>query len=152
MMVTFRPWRPPSFRTMRCAITSSETSPYHGWVFTGGRFWVSGTEVDRILTENLYQPVTTPRPGDIVVYRMGTSVAHTGIVRYVTESLPVLVEGKWGCTGVYLHPVDKSIYGTSFTYYRSPRTGHLLAGIESSEGPASPHIIPDPANPDEFTE
>jgi len=139
---------------IRCE-PASDRANCHGWVFTGGRFWIGGTEVDRILTDNQYQAVTSPRPGDIVVYRSSETVSHTGIVRYVTDGLPVLVEGKWGCTGVYLHPVDKSIYGTDFTYYRSPRPGHLLAGIGSPAiAPVStaPHVMPDPANPDEFTE
>ncbi len=133
----------------------SDRSNCHGWVFTGGRYWITGTQVDLILVDNVYERVTEPRPGDLAVYRSGEVVTHTGIVRYVSENLPVLVEGKWGCTGVYLHAVDKSVYGTSFTYYRSSRSGHLLAGIsttEPSDSQSSPHIMPNPANPDEFTE
>ena len=81
--------------------------------------------------------MTDPRPGDLVVYRLGGAVAHTAVVRYVTGGMPVLVEGKWGWAGVFLHPVDKSAYGGSFGYYRSARAGHSLAGIES-EPLASP--------------
>lgn len=103
----------------------------HGWVFTGGRFWVGGAEVDQILTDNGYTAVTTPVPGDLVVYRKDGAVMHTALVRYVTAGLPVLVEGKWGTTGVYLHDVDGSNYGTSYTYYRADRATHVLAGLES---------------------
>jgi hypothetical protein len=31
--------------------------------------------------------------------------------------------------GVFLHPADKCIYGNDYTFYRSPRSGHLLAGL-----------------------
>jgi hypothetical protein len=102
----------------------------HGWVFTGGRFWVSGSEVETILAENGYRPVADPRPGDLVVYRRDGAVAHTAVVRYVSPGMPVLVEGKWGATGVYLHAADESIYGTAFTYYRADRATHVLAGLD----------------------
>ena len=100
----------------------------HGWVFTGGRYLVPGAAVDRILADNGYRPVTEPRPDDLVVYRgPGGVIAHSAVVRYVTAGMPVLVESKWGVLGVFLHPVDQSCYGTDYTYYRSPRTGHRLA-------------------------
>ena len=134
---------------------ATDRSNCHGWVFTGGRYWITGTEVDRILTENHYQVVAESQPGDLVVYRAGPNVLHTAIVRYVSAGQPVLVEGKWGCTGVFLHSVDKSIYGTNFKYYRSPREGHILAGLLSpapnSHAQSDPPM-PDIANPDEFTE
>ena len=37
--------------------------------------------------------------------------------------------------GVYLHPVDKSFYGTEYTFHRSGRSGHLLVGMGGSPGP-----------------
>ncbi|MDB5305826.1 MAG: hypothetical protein JWO38_28 [Gemmataceae bacterium] len=124
----------------------------HGWVFTGGRFWIGGVNIDLILGENGYQPVSDPRSGDLAVYRMNGSVSHTAVVRYVTDGMPVLVEGKWGCSGVFLHPVDKSIYGSDFTYYRSPRPGHLLAGINSPDDPNPAPTAPDDNPADAITE
>jgi hypothetical protein len=112
---------------------ADERTNCHGWVFTGGRYWVSGGSVDQILTDNSYEPVTDPRPGDLVVYRKGDEVRHTALVRYVTEGMPVLVEGKWGVGGVYRHTVENSIYGLEFTYYRSPRAGHVIAGADAPE-------------------
>jgi hypothetical protein len=47
----------------------------------------------------------------------------------VAEGQPVLVESKWGNLGVFLHPADKTPYGTEFTFYRSARSGHLLVGV-----------------------
>lgn len=127
----------------------TDRSNCHGWVFTGGRFWISGAEVERILEDNRYQAHSEPRPGDLVVYRNSEGVLHTALVRYVTQGLPVMVEGKWGTTGVYLHAVDKSVYGDNFTYYRSPRSGHLLAGLASPESTTTATM---PTDPDEFTE
>ena len=101
----------------------------HGWVFTGGKFLLGPDDVETIVKENGYHEAHEPHPGDLVVYRQGGAVAHTAVVRYVSEGQPVLVEGKWGTMGVFLHPADKSFYGTDYTFYRSARTGHLLVGV-----------------------
>jgi hypothetical protein len=99
----------------------------HGWVFTGGLYGVIGDQVDKILTDNGYQPIPEPRPGDLVIYRFPDGrTSHTALVRFVTPDMPVVVEGKWGWMGVYLHEVDRSIYGKNYTFYRSNRPGHLL--------------------------
>jgi len=105
---------------------ASDDSNCHGWVFTGGKYWVLGKSVDPILQQNHYEQTKSPRPGDLVVYRNDAKVAHTAIVRYVSEGMPVLVEGKWGALGVYLHAVEESWYGRNYMYYRSPRKGHQL--------------------------
>jgi hypothetical protein len=109
----------------------------HGWVFTAGQYLLAGEAVDPILRDNGYQPVATPRPGDLVVYRAGHSgsVAHTGVVRLADPDL-LLVESKWNELGVYLHrPEDyHPRLGLTCEYYRSPRRGHLLHGLD----PASP--------------
>ena len=114
----------------------------HGWVFTGGRFLLSPDDVELILKENGYGEVPEPRAGDLIVYRQGGTIAHTAVVRYVAEGQPALVEGKWGTLGVFLHPADKSTYGTDYTFHRSPRRGHLLAGLN----PNNPNR-PNPAAP-----
>jgi hypothetical protein len=106
----------------------------HGWVFTGGRYWVDGSDVPRILRDNGYQPVAHPRAGDLVVYRDSASeeVVHTAVVRAVTEEGLVLVESKWGQMGRYIHPPDKLRFANPFRYYRSSRQGHLLRGLEQT--------------------
>ena len=126
---------------------ATDRSNCHGWVFTGGRFWISSSEVERILAGNHYRPVEEPRPGDLVVYRSGSAIVHTGVVRYIAEGQPVIVEGKWGCTGVFLHSVGRSIYGSSYAFYRSTRAGHLLVGLDSTGS-----ISPEASHDDEFTE
>jgi hypothetical protein len=106
----------------------------HGWVFAAGRFWIGGTQVPTILKDNGYLEVSEPRPGDLAVYRGSDgTVSHSAVVRYVTPGMPVLVEGKWGWMGVFLHPVEQSAYGADYTYYRSPRPGHTLAGLDDRQ-------------------
>lgn len=116
----------------------------HGWVFTGGRYWLSGEAVEQILADNGYTPRLVPRPGDLAIYRTGEQVCHTAIVRYVTSGLPVLVEGKWGPFGTYLHAVEHSSYGTDYTYYRSRRPGHLLHGLPDESGSSGTESIGTP--------
>ena len=101
----------------------------HGWVFTGGRYLLSGQNVELILRENGYEPVREPAPGDLAVYRGEVGILHTALVRYVSPGQPVIVEGKGGKKGVYLHAAEQSPYGTDITYYRSERDGHRLRGV-----------------------
>ncbi len=109
----------------------------HGWAFTEGKYWIGGEDVQKILDDNGYQEVKTPQPGDLAIFREGDSITHTSVVRYVTEGQPVVVEGKWGWMGVFLHVVDQGAYGRNFTYYRTPRTSHVLVGINSTSSPTS---------------
>jgi hypothetical protein len=103
----------------------------HGWVFTAGQAWIAGTEVPKILEENGYRTVSVPQAGDLAIYRsFDGKVSHTAVVRYTSPNSPVLVEGKWGCLGVYIHRPDQCPYGNEFTYYRAPRGLHTLRGIQ----------------------
>ncbi len=108
----------------------SYQSNCHGWVFTGGRYWVRGTDVDEIIRENEYQQVTYPEVGDLVVYRNGTEVLHTAVVRLATPEGNILLESKWGPLGTYLHTPRDQNYSTEWTYHRSSRLGHLLRGLD----------------------
>ena len=118
-----------------------DQSNCHGWVFADGKFRLSPDDVQLILDENGYRAVFKPRPGDVVVYRTNGTIAHSAIVRYVTTGQPVLVEGKWGALGIFLHPVDKSAYGTDYSFYRSPRAGHLLAGMPNPTTPSDAYSM-----------
>jgi hypothetical protein len=105
----------------------------HGWVFTDGRYLVDGADVDRILNDNGYVPVTTPREGDLIVYKdSGVHICHSGIVRAVTDDGLVLVESKWTSMGRFLHPPEAYLPGTPRIYYRSPRNGHWLRGVNKA--------------------
>ena len=113
----------------------TDHSNCHGWVFAAGKFLLSPSDVELIIKENGYHETQEPHPGDLVIYRQGSAITHSAVVRYVSEGQPILVEGKWGVMGVFLHPVDKSFYGTHYTFYRSNRPGHVIAGIGGSEQP-----------------
>lgn len=110
-----------------------ERTNCHGWVFAEGKFLVASEDVNLILRDNQYVEASQPQPGDLVVYRANGAITHSAIVRYVTDGQPVLVQSKWGALGVFLHPISQSPYGTGFTFYRSPRRGHLLARVPPSD-------------------
>lgn len=104
----------------------------HGWVFTGGRYCLSPDDVEKILVENGYRAVTRPKPGDLIIYRdEDGNIVHSGLVRLADGDL-VLVESQWGPKVRYLHEPAEQAYSSRFTYYRSPRGGHLVR----IEGPA----------------
>lgn len=104
-----------------------DTSNCHGWVFTNGKYNIGGRSVPTILDQNNYVQVKETEAGDLVVYRNNTGdISHTGIVRAVLGANDILVESKWGRMGVYLHPVEKSCYGTAFEFYRSERGTHVI--------------------------
>jgi hypothetical protein len=108
-----------------------DRSNCHGWVFTAGRYLLSGQDVLKVLEDNGYQEVSDPRPNDLAIYfNPDYGVTHTAIVRYVSPDQPVLVEGKWGNLGIYLHPVDACPYGTNYKFYRTPRPNHLLTIVK----------------------
>jgi hypothetical protein len=110
---------------------SDDRSNCHGWVFAAGRYRIDGNDVEFILRDNGYVETSAPKTGDLAIYRKDGWIEHTAVVRYIVPDMPVLVEGKWEATGTYLHPVDKSPYGQRVSYYRSPRKGHLLAGLDA---------------------
>jgi len=114
--------------------TGTLASNCHGWVFTGGRYWVQSDAVGRIVKDNGYREVKAPQAGDLVVYRESDGrVVHSGVVRYVDERGGALVESKWGVVGCFLHPADRHCYvGADPAFFRSPRTGHLLRGLSGS--------------------
>jgi hypothetical protein len=106
----------------------------HGWIFTGGRFWVKGKDVDQVLHDNRYEEVSETRVGDLIVYRNDAEgIVHTGLVRALDADGLVFIESRWAVYGPYLHQPADQCYGTSFAYYRSPRPGHRLSCFE--DGP-----------------
>jgi hypothetical protein len=115
-------------RVLRVA-PASDVSNCHGWVFAGGKYWVGPEDVEQVLADNGYQPVSDPRRGDVVIYRDSTNISHTAVVYSVAPNQEVLVEGKWGWMGVFVHRAGDSPYGTRYTYYRSTRQGHLVVGL-----------------------
>jgi hypothetical protein len=109
----------------------------HGWVFTGGRFWVKGESVEQILSGNRYACVSNPRVDDVAIYRdTDGKVLHTARVRAVLAEGQVLLESKWGQMGRFIHAPADQPYSTTWEYYRTARGSHVLRGLEGS-GPGS---------------
>ena len=109
---------------------ADDNSNCHGWVFTGGKYAILGHEVATILVDNEYRPAPIPHAGDLCVYRNeSNAILHTALVRSVFDDGTILVEGKWGHLGVFLHSVQHSVYGTHFDFYHSARSTHLLGSI-----------------------
>jgi len=104
----------------------------HGWVFTGGQFWLRSAMVEAVLADNSYVAVKQPQGGDVAVFRNAVGeVTHTGLVRTSGKDGGVLIESKWGRFGRYVHgPDDHAYRGQNVTYYRTTRGTHLLKGLE----------------------
>jgi len=130
-----------SFKLIRTAAASLDSN-CHGWTFAAGKYWLSGEDVDRILEDNGYRSVSVPRPGDVIVYRAGDRVMHTGVVSVVTSDGTILVESKWGQLGRFLHRPADQTYSTQWLFYRSPRIGHLLRNLP--DGRNVPPVSPAP--------
>lgn len=110
----------------------------HGWVFTGGQYWLGGEQVEQILRDNGYQVVGTPSPGDVAIFRDSVgAVTHTALVRLIDADGSITLESKWGRMGRYLHPADAHSYGDNLQYYHTPRESHVIEGIKPS-APAAP--------------
>src|SRR5262249_20589794 len=103
----------------------------HGWVFTGGRYWLTSADVARVLKDNGYVAVKMPAPGDIIIYYNACKEpVHTGLVR-ASDALGILIESKWDIRCRYVHLPEAHDYPDTWVYYPTERPGHLLAGLET---------------------
>ena len=114
---------------------ADERANCYGWVFTGGQHWLPESSLKKILQENGYRQTREPAAGDLIAYQRQGEISHLAIVRYLAPDRPPIVEGKWGMNGVFLHAADVTHYGKDFVFLRSPRAGHLLAGVPNRESP-----------------
>src|SRR5207253_1844379 len=107
--MALRHWE-PTFRLIR----RREADPHancHGWTFAGGRYWIRSESVQAILDDNGYQPVDTPRRGDLIIYRnAGDTITHSGVVRVSNAEGLVLIESKWSWQGTFLHAPEDQPY------------------------------------------
>lgn len=119
---------PPELRPFLITLSPpNDQSNCHGWVFAGGRGHLGEEFVDSILRDNRYEKVDRPRAGDLIVYwSCEGKFDHTGLVKATGSNGFVLIESKWGLDGLFLHEPKNQVYGETFTYFRSPRNGHLL--------------------------
>ena len=131
---------PEGFESRVIAVGSAEsTSNCHGWVFVEGRYWIPTESVDTILVDNSYVQVDDPGLGDLVVYRdpRGRPL-HTGVVKAVGIDDFVLVESKWGQSGVFWHTPFDQAFGDRVEYWRAGRDGHSLRMNRRSGATATP--------------
>ena len=103
----------------------------HGYTFTGGVKWINDNQVQKILDDNGYmaRAAGMVMVGDLVVYRNGGAIKHSGVVRTVSAmGNATVIESKWGALGRYRHapayvPVG---YGTPTFYHSARANGHIL--------------------------
>lgn len=87
-----------------------------GMVFASRRTWIDPAELDLILKEDEYRPVTELAQveiGDIVVYRDRSDhrVTHVGIIVHAKRDVEkgayeITVISKWGKYGEYIHLME----------------------------------------------
>jgi len=108
----------------------------HGWTFAGGRYWVEGKDVERILEDNGYRPTTSPRVGDVIIYRDGQGrINHSGVAVACTAGGVTLIESKWAGGSRFIHPPEAQWFSADWTYHHSTRPGHRLRGLRDDTGP-----------------
>jgi hypothetical protein len=90
----------------------------HGLTFLSRRAWLQEADaaLRQVLTDDGYRevPLNAVLPGDIVLYRdRAGQIEHTGVVTSVDGEGPLRVlwvVSKWGASGEYIHPFNKSPY------------------------------------------
>ena len=89
------------------------------------------SHADAAHNEDTHGETNEPRRGDLIVYRSPQGIIlHSGIVSSVSPGGKVLVESKWHLFGRFRHAPAIGRHWTNYRYYRSPRNGHLLAGLD----------------------
>ena len=100
----------------------------HGYTFLQGDRWINDDQVEAILHDNGYAVTATPAVGDIVVYRTGGAITHSGVIVEVSGTAVTTVQSKWGRLGLYRHaPSDVPPgYGPWQAYHTDRADGHRL--------------------------
>jgi hypothetical protein len=90
----------------------------HGLTFASRRTAIDGSVVEKILREDEYREVQLQdvKTGDIVVYRNGADVPHSGLV--VRGFPDIWILSKWGAAHEVVHGVDDCDYVGHKTFYR----------------------------------
>lgn len=90
----------------------------HGLTFASRRTAIEGSFVERILNQDEYTEVqlVNVMAGDIVLYRNGADIEHSGIV--IKGPPNFLILSKWGAGHEAIHGVDDCPYTGLKSYYR----------------------------------
>ena len=77
----------------------------HGFAYTHSHGWfnVAKPFIDDDVTQI---PFADARPGDIVSYRKGGRLKHSGVVEQVTNGVITKVRSKWGSLATVVHDLD----------------------------------------------
>ena len=100
----------------------------HGYTFLDGKRWLDDDQVPTILNENGYVATNTPVVGDIVIYRNGGKIKHSGVITEVKGTTVTKITSKWGLWGLYSHAPDDvpAVYGSWTAYHTTRPGGHRL--------------------------
>ena len=103
----------------------------HGLTFATRRTGIQGPETIRaILKDDGYRRIALSEvePGDIVIYRDGQEISHTGLVLRIVEGYPegttlrrTEVLSKWGSLGEYYHAAGEGPYAEQGVEYWTDR-------------------------------
>lgn len=83
---------------------------------TSNNDWIDGGDAKAYWTDGSYKVTNSPKNADKVVYRVGTTIAHSA--NYFNAATNV-VYSKWGFNGVYKHSRSYCPYAPSGTIYSS---------------------------------
>jgi hypothetical protein len=61
-------------------------SDCHGVTFTNGEYWINNDQVDKTLSGGGFEKTTTPKPGDVAVYREAGDIVHSVTVTRVDST------------------------------------------------------------------
>jgi hypothetical protein len=100
----------------------------HGLVFASRRAGIppidADVDIDDLLRRDGYRQISIderPQVGDIVAYRLGDEIEHTGFVARVEHASPsgvVFIWSAWGGLGEFEHRVQVSPYRGTPEYWR----------------------------------
>jgi hypothetical protein len=101
----------------------------HGITFGGGDCWID--DPTPFLPPCQPIPRADARAGDVVVYRLGREITHTGRVTRV-DGADVWVHSQWGKWGDFDHKVESVPRGEVYEF--EPRPGQKARGVNVDYG------------------
>ena len=88
--------------------SSSYNCHSYAWYSTSlqNPYWMDNP--GKYMTDGSYSPHNTPQVGDIVTYKYGNTLVHSGIVYSISPT--IMVKSKWGCSGLFIHALGNCPY------------------------------------------
>lgn len=108
----------------------------HGYTFLDSKGVLNEEQAALILRDNGYVKTSTPKVGDVVIYRdKAGAIVHSGLVSVVSADGQVTkVKSKWGIFSLFEHPplYVPSSYGIFDAVYTSARQGGHKLNLKGS--------------------